>query len=206
MCYFRNTPLTGRKIVFDYSKIRAEGSPLKTGGGKAPGYKGLKHCHNKVKELLDHIIEYKHQDRLKSIDAYDIIMHTADSVLSGGVRRSSTSVIFDKDDVDMINAKAKFKVDKVFNFYYIGDETLGGFTNKIYEGKINFEGERKEVKIKDYELEDLQKNSLISWNHLFPQRARSNNSALLIRESTTEEEFSLHALKNFHYAVCSWMI
>ncbi len=190
MCYFKNTPLTGRKIVFDYSKIRHEGSPLKTGGGKAPGYKGLKFCHKKIKELLDHIIEFKYQNRLKSIDAYDIIMHTADSVLSGGVRRSSTSVIFDKDDENMINAKSKFKVDKVFNFHCIGEEVLGGFANKIYEGKINFEGSRYEIQIKEYELEDLQKNNLVSWVHLFPQRARSNNSVLLLRESTSEKEFS----------------
>lgn len=35
-CYFKNTAYTGRKIVFDYSKIRKKGEPLKTGGGKAP--------------------------------------------------------------------------------------------------------------------------------------------------------------------------
>ena len=147
MSFFKNTPLTGRKVVFDYSKIRAEGESLKTSGGKAPGYKGLKQCHKKIKELLDHVIEYKHQSRLKTIDAYDIIMHCADATLSGGVRRSATSVIFDKNDEDMINAKAKFKVDKVFHFSHIGEETVGGFTNKIYEGKINFEGSRYEIQI-----------------------------------------------------------
>ena len=51
MCYFKNTPYTGRKIVFDYSKIRKKGAELKTGGGKAPGYKGLKHAHIKIKEI-----------------------------------------------------------------------------------------------------------------------------------------------------------
>lgn len=188
MCYFKNTPLTGRKIVFDYSKIRPEGSPLKTGGGKAPGYKGLKACHQNIKELLDHIIEFKHQDRLKSIDAYDIIMHCADAVLSGGVRRSSTSTIFDKDDNDMLNAKAYYKVDKVFLFHHIGEETIGGMTHKIYEGKINFEGKRYEIQVKEYELEKLQKENLVNWNHLFPQRARSNNSILLLRNEVTEEE------------------
>lgn len=190
MCYFKNTPFTGRKIVFDYSKIRPEGSPLKTSGGKAPGYKGLKYCHKKIKELLDHVIEFKHQNRLKSVDAYDIIMHCADATLSGGVRRSSTSVIFDKDDEDMINAKAKFYVDKVFSFHQIGEETLGGQTNKIFEGKVNFEGVRLEIQVKEYELKDLQEKNLVSWVHLFPQRARSNNSVLLLRDSTTEKEFS----------------
>lgn len=135
MCYFRNTPFTGRKIVFDYSKIRPEGAPLKTSGGKAPGYKGLKASHKKIKKLLDTIIEERGQSRLKSIDAYDILMHVADAVLSGGVRRSATSVMFDKDDEDMIMAKTG------------------------------------------------------NWFEENPQRARSNNSVMLIRDEVTKEEF-----------------
>ncbi len=104
-CYFINTALTGRKIVFDYSKIRPAGSPLRTGGGKAPGYEGLKAAHKKIKALLDDIIENQGVERLRSIDAYDIMMHCSDAVLSGGVRRSAMSIMFEKDDELMINAK-----------------------------------------------------------------------------------------------------
>src|SRR5690606_37362066 len=116
MCYFQNTPYTGRKIVFDYSKIRPEGAPLKTGGGKAPGYKGLKRSHQKIKELLDYVIEDLKLSRLRSIDVYDILMHVADSVLSGGIRRSATSVIFDINDQDMLNAKTYFKISRSKRF------------------------------------------------------------------------------------------
>ena len=87
MSYFRNTTLTGRKIVFDYSKIRAKGTPIKIGGGKAPGHEGLKHSLTKVKKLLDYVIEERGQTRLESINIYDIIMHLADAVVSGGCRR-----------------------------------------------------------------------------------------------------------------------
>src|SRR5579862_808734 len=104
-CYFKNTPYSGRKIVFDYSRIRPKGAKLKTGGGKAPGYRGLKNAHKKVKALLDAAIEDKNQKRLKTINAYDILMHCADAVLSGGIRRSACSVIFSADDADMMNAK-----------------------------------------------------------------------------------------------------
>lgn len=134
-CYFVNTAYTGRKIVFDYSRIRPAGSPLKTGGGKAPGHEGLKLAHRLIKNLLDRVIETEGVTRLRSIDAYDILMHTADAVLSGGVRRSATSVIFDKDDDDMMNAKTG------------------------------------------------------NWNETNPQRGRSNNSVLLLRDETTPEEF-----------------
>lgn len=104
-CYFVNTAFSGRKIVFDFSKIRPEGALLKTSGGRAPGYKGLKAALGKIKELLDDIIENKQQDRMLSIDAYDVIMHMADAVLSGGVRRSATSIMFSKDDDLMMHAK-----------------------------------------------------------------------------------------------------
>ena len=134
-CYFKNTPYSGRKIVFDYSRIRAKGTKLKTGGGKAPGYKGLKNCHKKVKAMLDKIIEDNGQKRLKTVNAYDILMHCADAVLSGGIRRSACSVIFEASDEDMMNSK----------------------TGKWFEENA--------------------------------QRARSNNSAIIIRSKTSYKEF-----------------
>lgn len=188
-CYFKNTAYTGRKIVFDYSKIRKKGEILKTGGGKAPGFKGLKNAHIKIKTLLDHIIEYKHQSRLKSIDAYDIIMHSADAVLSGGIRRSATSVVFDKDDEDLLNAKTYHIVDRVFAFDESGEKTTGGHTTKLFEGKVSFEGQKIDVEVEEWELENLKKNKLINWWHLFPQRGRSNNSVLLKRDEVSKEEF-----------------
>lgn len=188
-CYFRNTPYTGRKIVFDYSRIRKKGTQLKTGGGKAPGYKGLKESHRKIKSLLDHIIEFKNQTRLSSINAYDILMHCSDAVLSGGIRRSATSVVFQKHDLDMLNAKTNIKLDKVFSFDFVCEETVGGFTNKVYEGKVEYEGVKYDVRVKDYELDSIKNNKEISWIHIHPQRARSNNSILLIRDETCVEEF-----------------
>lgn len=104
-CYFRATPYSGRKIVFDYSKIRAKGTPLKTSGGLAPGYKPLKNALTKVKALLDQLIEEKGLKRLRSIDIYDILMHCADAVVSGGIRRSATIALFEPDDIDMMTAK-----------------------------------------------------------------------------------------------------
>ena len=104
-CYFRANPYSGRKIVFDYSKIRPAGTPLKTSGGLAPGYTSLKAAHAKIKFLLDDIIEERHQRRLKSIDVYDILMHCADAVVSGGIRRSATIALFEPDDAEMMQAK-----------------------------------------------------------------------------------------------------
>lgn len=135
LCYTKNNPFSGRKIAFDYSKIRVKGSPLKVGGGKAPGYEPLKAAHFKIKKLLELCIEGRNQQQLRPIDAYDIMMHTSDAVLSGGVRRSATIVIFDKDDEDMLEAKTG------------------------------------------------------NWFEKNPQRARSNNSVLLLRNDLSFEEF-----------------
>ncbi len=188
-CYFRNTPYTGRKIVFDFSRIRPKGAPLKTGGGKAPGYKGLKNALNKIKQHLDHVIEYKNLNRLRAIDAYDILMHCADAVLSGGVRRSATSVVFDLDDLEMINAKTYIKVDKTWSFDKDGKLTLGGQTFDLYIGKVEYEGIKYEVVIKDYEYEILKKDKTLYWKHIFPQRGRSNNSVLIERDNINLEQF-----------------
>lgn len=182
MCYFQNTPYTGRKIVFDYSKIRKKGARLKTGGGKAPGYKGLKAAHIKIKELLDEIIEEKKQWNLKPINAYDILMHCADAVLSGGIRRAATATIFDEDDDEMINCKTSFNVDKIKGFYQ--DEDTKKWSGIVQIGK------------KKYHVNDMDDGSYnwmvssntISWFNIEPQRARSNNSVLILRKNLTKEK------------------
>jgi len=181
-CYFRNTAYTGRKIVFDYSKIRPEGAPLKTSGGKAPGYKGLKNCHKQIKALLDHVIEDLQQSRLKPINAYDVLMHVSDAVLSGGIRRSATCVIFDVNDQEMMDAKTYFKVTKHTKFSYDED------TKKHY-GKVTVNKKVYEVELTDWEHGQLLKEGTVGWNHIEPQRGRSNNSVLLLRDKVTREQF-----------------
>jgi ribonucleoside-triphosphate reductase len=131
-----NTPFPeyrGKKVNFDYSLIRPEGSPLSF-GAKAPGPDKLKESLDSIAHLL--YISAKHQTRLKPINAYDIVMYSSEAVLSGGIRRSATICIFSPDDNEMADAK-------------IG-----------------------------------------SWRKEFKHRARSNNSALLIRSETSKEMFS----------------
>lgn len=124
----------GHKVEFDFSQIREEGS-LIAGQFKAPGPDGLRESLKKVKTLFNDRLE-KGENTLHPIDAYDLIMHVSDAVLSGGVRRSATICLFSKDDGEMLNAKT-------------GD-----------------------------------------WFTTNPQRGRSNNSALLVRDQITHEEFS----------------
>lgn len=183
MCYFKNTAYTGRKIVFDYSKVRAKGTPLKTGGGKAPGHKGLKQTHQKIKALLDYLIEEEGVRRLKTVHAYDILMFTADAVLSGGIRRSATSVVFQPDDADMMNAKTAFKVDKIRRFSK--DEDTGK-----YYGQVVIKKKSYEVELDEWGYENLKAKNEISWFHIEPQRARSNNSVLLLRDKVTPQQFT----------------
>lgn len=92
----------GCQVHFDFSKIRPKGS-LISGGFKAPGPDGLRQSLVKCEELLER--EVQSTDKLKSITAYDFVMHMADAVLSGGVRRSATICMFSKDDDEMLKAK-----------------------------------------------------------------------------------------------------
>ena len=131
-------------IVFDYSNIREKGSQLSSGVGKAPGFEPLQNGLEKIRELLETCIENK-QKKLRPIDAYDIIMHSSDAVLSGGVRRSASLALFSADDEEMAKAKT--------GNWYVDN----------------------------------------------PQRARSNNSALLLKDDTTFEQFKalMESVKEF---------
>jgi len=131
-------------VVFDYSNIRAKGSDLSSGVGKAPGFEPLQNGLEKIRTLLDRCIA-NGQKKLRPIDAYDIVMHSSDAVLSGGVRRSASLALFSPDDEEMAKAKTG------------------------------------------------------NWYIENPQRARSNNSALLLKDETTFEEFAalMESVKEF---------
>jgi ribonucleoside-triphosphate reductase len=123
-------------VVFDYSEIRPKGSSLASGVGKAPGFEPLANGLEKIRALLDRCIA-SGQKKLRPIDAYDIVMHSSDAVLSGGVRRSASLALFSPDDEEMAKAKTG------------------------------------------------------NWYIENPQRARSNNSALLLKDSTSFEDFKI---------------
>ena len=88
--------------TFDYRDIREKGAALITTGGKAPGPAPLKHCIETLKEKLD---EAKGR-QLKPIEVHDMCCIIADAVLAGGIRRAALIALFDRDDVDMLNAKS----------------------------------------------------------------------------------------------------
>ena len=131
----------GKTVKFDYSQIRPAGAFLNSSGGKAPGPEPLKNALANIKKILDAALkglEFSNGSarKLSPIQAYDIVMHAADAVISGGVRRSATICLFSPDDEEMAKAKTG------------------------------------------------------SWFVENPQRGRSNNSALLLRDKTTKEQFS----------------
>ncbi len=94
----------GVEVEFDYSEIRPKGAPLSSGTGKAPGPEGLNQSLDKIRDILNLCVK-NGQKRLRPIDAFDICMHTADAVLSGGVRRSATIALFSADDMEMAQSK-----------------------------------------------------------------------------------------------------
>ena len=125
----------GCQVHFDFSKIRPRGAYI-SGGFKAPGPDGLRKTLIKCEELLENFLKDGPILKMNSITAYDLVMHISDAVLSGGVRRSATICLFDKDDQDMLTAKTG------------------------------------------------------NWFVTNPQRGRSNNSAVLVREELTRDEWS----------------
>ena len=137
----------GKTVSFDYSEIRPAGSYLSSSSGKAPGPEPLKKALTNVKKVLDRALKDAlfSNRKLRPIDVYDVVMHAADAVISGGVRRSATICLFSPDDEEMALAKTG------------------------------------------------------NWFHSNPQRGRSNNSALLLRDKTSPAQFEtlMESVKEF---------
>lgn len=87
---------------FDFRAIRPKGARLITAGGKAPGPEPLKMCLIHIQAILDRKTE---GEKLSSLECHDIICHIANSVLAGGIRRSSSISLFSIDDEEMLTCK-----------------------------------------------------------------------------------------------------
>ena len=94
---------SGKKVYFDFNEIRPKGSEI-SGGFKAPGPEPLRESLILIEDLLNEVLD-KNNGILKPIHVYDISMHIADAVISGGVRRAATIALFSPDDKDMLSAK-----------------------------------------------------------------------------------------------------
>jgi ribonucleoside-diphosphate reductase alpha chain len=88
---------------FDFSDIRPKGALLKTSGGRAPGYKPLHDCLHKITSILE---QKRDGESLSSLEAHDIMCHTADAVLSGGIRRAALISLFSFEDNEMMECKS----------------------------------------------------------------------------------------------------
>jgi ribonucleoside-triphosphate reductase len=90
------------KPAFDFRDVREKGAALITTGGKAPGPEPLRVC----LEMLDERLSAAQYRQLSPIEAHDLCCIIADSVLAGGIRRAALIALFDRDDAEMLNAKA----------------------------------------------------------------------------------------------------
>lgn len=90
----------GADIEFDYSAIRPKGAYIR-GGFKAPGPEPLR----QAIEKCHHIITRIKGRKLRPFELHYLICIWANSVVTGGVRRSAMISIFDADDAEMAACK-----------------------------------------------------------------------------------------------------
>lgn len=106
----RNQPtVRNPTIVFSYEKIRKAGDVIKSSQGRAPGYKPLKKCLDKLRGILDerakHAADKDGFFRIRPIDAHDMMCSISEPVVDGGTRRAAMIALFDEDDELMLGCK-----------------------------------------------------------------------------------------------------
>ena len=93
----------GGDVDFDYSRIRPEGTPLKTKGGEASGPEPLRKYLMALREAI-RTAGYE-QRKLAPVEVHDLLCLAGSIVQVGGVRRSAMISFSDRDDNDMRWAK-----------------------------------------------------------------------------------------------------
>lgn len=96
-----NALYIGKDVDFDYSKLRPKGAKLKTMGGRSSGPAPLITLHSFIREVFSKARGRK----LTSLECHDIRNQIAETVVVGGVRRSSQVSLSDLDDIEMRTAK-----------------------------------------------------------------------------------------------------
>lgn len=114
----------GGDIEFDYSKVRPEGTRLKTMGGRASGPQPLMD----LMEFAQNKILKKQGRRLSNLDVHDIICKIGEVVVAGGVRRSALISLSDLEDEEMRHAKDG-------QFYVKEGQRSMANNSAVYEGK-----------------------------------------------------------------------
>jgi ribonucleoside-triphosphate reductase (thioredoxin) len=91
----------GETAEFDYTQIRPKGSRLLTMGGRASGPDPLIKLHQFIKDTFN----AAQARQLTTLEVHDIECEIADTVVSGGVRRSSLISVSDLNDDLLRTAK-----------------------------------------------------------------------------------------------------
>ena len=92
----------GKHFTVDVSKIRPNGARLKTFGGRASGPEPF----IRLIKFTANVFYEARGRKLKPIEVHDLVCQIADSIISGGVRRSALISLSDLSDYEMAHAKS----------------------------------------------------------------------------------------------------
>ena len=101
--YFHGTS----SVIFDYTKIRDAGEPIKGFGGVSSGHEPLKEIHEEISKVLDKNIE----EPISVTTIVDIMNLVGKCVVAGNVRRTAEIVFGDPYDDEYLDLK-NYKVNK----------------------------------------------------------------------------------------------
>jgi ribonucleoside-diphosphate reductase alpha chain len=99
---FVNQLYSGNHLTVDTSLIRPAGTRLKTFGGRASGPEPF----IRLIKFTANIFYGACGRKLKPIEVHDLVCQIADSIISGGVRRSALISLSDLSDYEMAHAKS----------------------------------------------------------------------------------------------------
>lgn len=193
------------KPVFDFRDIRPKGARLKTAGGKAPGAEPLKTCLFNIETILE---RKQNGEKLTDIECHDIMCHIANAVLAGGIRRAAMICLFSFDSQAMLAAKSNFniisyspvKIERLIpnteTYELVDSVHIDEKSNKKYfDINVTVDEPFYGIKettcywISEEDYSKLKSDNILPWYCFQEQRGRANNSAVIVRNRITLDEW-----------------
>ena len=160
------------ELVFDYSAVRLEGTPINGFGGKASGPKILIELHSLIRKHLNN----KVGKTLDSVDITDIMNYIGRCVVAGNVRRTAEIAFGEADDANyasMKNYKKTLQPEEIAKFEEV--------TGKLWAEALQRSKDAcPQAKIEDFASTGIPTERLTraieTWNAMNHHRWASNNS------------------------------
>lgn len=183
--------------MFDYSKVRPEGAPLKTFGGTSSGPEPLRQLLDAVSSLL----AKRNGQLITTTDIVDIMNLIGKCVVAGNVRRSSEIALGDPDDAEFVALKDPAGLTQL----YARQGQIETRIDKAVEAQVEMDAARVEQKFHSPLAEEyaVWQTEINRWKAVHDEACRANPDWMAVQQEIDAHPLMSHRWASNNTVLCS---